>query len=84
VGEAIDIFRLSGMKYPIHILASTFSTVSDEVLHNKGSGKLLVVVEMLSLTQGETDIKFSSIIFSPPPEWLQGSGQSVTKTVTKL
>jgi len=29
MGEAIDIFRLSGMKYPIHILASTFSTVSD-------------------------------------------------------
>ena len=28
MGEAIDIFRLSGMKYPIHILASTFSTVS--------------------------------------------------------
>ena len=26
----MDIFRLSGMKYPIHILASTFSTVSLE------------------------------------------------------
>jgi len=24
----MDIFRLSGMKYPIHILAPTFSTVS--------------------------------------------------------
>jgi hypothetical protein len=32
MGEAIDIFRLSGMKYPIHILASTFSTVSLETL----------------------------------------------------
>jgi hypothetical protein len=30
MGEATDIFRLSGMKYPIHILAPTFSTVSLE------------------------------------------------------
>ena len=28
----MDIFRLSGMKYPIHILAPTFSTVSLEML----------------------------------------------------
>ena len=28
MGQAIDIFRLSGMKYPIHILTPTFSTVS--------------------------------------------------------
>jgi hypothetical protein len=28
MGQAIDIFRLSGKKYPIYILASTFSTVS--------------------------------------------------------
>jgi hypothetical protein len=35
VGEEIDIFRLSGMKYPIQILASTFSTVSD-VSENPG------------------------------------------------
>ena len=28
MGKAIDIFSLSGMKYPIHILAPTFSTVS--------------------------------------------------------
>jgi hypothetical protein len=31
MGETIDIFRLSGMKYPIHILTSTFSTVSLEI-----------------------------------------------------
>ena len=38
MGEAIDIFRLSGMKYPIHILASTFSTVSDAI-DDRGTGE---------------------------------------------
>ena len=40
MGEDIDIFRLSGMKYPIHILASTFSTVSLEVNNAAPSEKL--------------------------------------------
>jgi len=40
MGETIDIFRLSGMKYPILILPSTFSTVSDESLHKEGEPKL--------------------------------------------
>ena len=34
MGQSIDIFRLSGMKYPIHILAFTFSTVSLELNHS--------------------------------------------------
>lgn len=29
IGDAIDILSLNGMKYPIHIFASTFSTVWD-------------------------------------------------------
>ena len=37
MGQAIDIFGLSGMKYPIHILASTFSTVSDGIDHQGAS-----------------------------------------------
>ena len=28
MGQAVDILSLSGMEYPIHILAPTFSTVS--------------------------------------------------------
>jgi hypothetical protein len=35
MGKDMDIFCLSGMKYPIHILAPTFSTVSLEILKNE-------------------------------------------------
>ena len=44
MGQAIDISRLSGMKFPIHILASTFSTVSDEL---DSLGKTLMIKDLI-------------------------------------
>jgi len=41
MGKAIDIFCVSGLKYPIHILAPTFSTVSDEL----GSFVLTLIIQ---------------------------------------
>lgn len=38
MGETIDIFSLSGMKFPIYILASTFSTVSLELCTQRTHG----------------------------------------------
>jgi len=37
MGQVMDICRPNGMKYPIHILAPTFSTVSLEIARSSFS-----------------------------------------------
>jgi hypothetical protein len=60
--EAMNIFRLSGMKYPIHILASTFSTVSDETETIPLYPILSISVRNIEFDPtGETGIEFSPL-----------------------
>jgi len=53
MGETIDIFRLSGMKYPILILPSTFSTVSDDIDHRKVSQNYRLAFELIRIRVSE-------------------------------
>jgi len=60
MGKAIDIFRVSGLKYPIHILAPTFSTVSDALDHWGGKREVSICGRNIdSDPTGEIGIEFS-------------------------